>query len=304
MTIEAPILTKLLADKDSRSAQSFSSALACLNSGLEAKKIWNVEVNDAKFTLSNGVNRALDVIIDRWRAERAGSHEYAEWQNDFSSYCSFNQASGRIKRLTKNAPHTVVVCHYIEALQEVASIWNLIQSLKPYIVKGRRPSENKTETQIADELSNTGICAICDRRQKLDAGKMVHHGYQMSDYNHSGYRMGKCFGTRRSCYELSNEANVAYAPILANQLKSYRQALKTLKSGTVETLTVNREKYEGMKRVKELVTLKKGTPEFERELASQISQTEDYIRYTLSDIKINDAKITGWTLQPLKYGGK
>jgi hypothetical protein len=133
---------------------------------------------------------------------------------------------------------------------------------------------------------------------------MVHHGYQMSDYNHSGYRMGKCFGTGYLCYELSNEANVAFAPYLTSKLKGYKGALKTLKSGTIETFTVQREKYEGHKRVKYAVTLTKGTLEFDRELANQISQTELFIKYTKSDIVTNDDRIKNWKLQPLMYGGE
>lgn len=303
MRTEAPLLIALIAAKDSRSAQSFETALACLNSGLETKKIWNVEINDAKFTLSNGVDRGLENIMSRWYKARPANHQYAEWQNDFSSYCGFNQASGRIKRLSKSAPKTPLVIEYLAALQEVVAIWNLIQALKPYIVKGRRPNENKTEAQLAVELKNTGICAICSNRQKLDAGKMVHHGYQMSEYNHAGYRVGKCFGTGYLCYELGNEANVAFAPILESYLKDYRKTLRTLQSG-VDTLVVLRHKYEGGCRVPHNVTLTKGTDEFDRELKNQIEDTKNQIKYTLRDIETNDAKIVGWTLQPLKYGGK
>jgi hypothetical protein len=303
MSIDAPILTKLITDKDSRSAQSFSSALARLNSGLTDKKIWNVEINDAKFTLSNGVNIALDAVFHRYLGGR-GRSNYEEWTNDLSMFCSFNQAAGRIKRLVKKAPKTEIVAEFIAAYQEVDAIWKAICELKPYTVKGRRPNENKTEAQIAEELFNTGICAICGNRQKLSENRMVHHGYQMSEYNHAGYRVGKCFGTRYLCYELSCEANIAFAPILKAHLKDYRSALKVLKSGTVETLIVQRHKYEGGRQVPYNVVLTKGTDEFDRELENRIDSVKANIRFTLSDIESNDSKTLGWTLQPLKYGGK
>ena len=304
MRTQAPAITNLINLKSERSARSFTLALDCLNSGLENKKIWNVEINDAKSTLSNGIDLALDVIFQRWLDSRSANRQYEEWTNDFSMFCSFNQAAGRIKRLTKSAPKTQVVQDYLVALQEVVTIWNLIQSLKPFVVKGRRPSENKTEEQIAADLSNTGICAICGNRQKLTVGTMVHHGYQMSEYNHAGYRIGECFGTRYHCYELGCEANVAFAPILKAHLKDYRQTLKTLQSGTVETLTVQRHKYEGGRQVPYNEILKKGSDEFNRELENQIDHVKANIRFTLSDIETNDSKITGWKLQPLKYGGK
>lgn len=296
MKLDTPILTALLAEKDARYHKLFTSAVETLNKGLAEQKIWNVEINDAKYSLSNGIDRALEVICARHRSNRSADYQYEPWMHDFSSYCSPNQAAGRIKRLTKNAPKTQVIADYIVALGEVAMIWHAIVALKPFIVKGRRPNENKTEAQIAAELSNTGVCAIRNRRQKLEEGRMVHHGYKMSDYNHSGYRIGKCFGVDYLCYELSNEANVAYKPVLAAQLKRYRVALKELKSGTVLTLTVKREKGN--------LVLEKGTREFDQELNNQIWTVESYIRYTKSDIKANDAKISGWKRQPLKYGGK
>jgi hypothetical protein len=302
--IETPILSQLNHEKDSRYHASFVRAIDTLNKGLAEKEIWNVEINDAKFTLGNAVNRALEIIYSRW-LDGKGRTNYEEWTNDLSSFCSFNQAAGRIKRLTKKAPKTPVVEEFLAAYQEVDSIWKAICELKPLIKKGRRPTQNKTEAQIAIELRQTGECAICLRRQKLEnkTDKMVHHGYKMSDYNHSGYRMGKCFGTGYLPYELSNEANVAYAPVLARELKNYKAALKTLKSGTVETLTVIRRKYaaNGLKEDVR-VPLVKGTPEFDKEMGYQIDRTESFIRYTKSDIKANDARIAGWTLQPLKYG--
>jgi len=301
MKTTAPILSKLLHDKDPRSGRSFDLALEHLNVGAANGQIWNVEVNDAKFTLSNAVDRALDVIYHKYLGGR-GRDNYEEWTNDLSMYCSFNQAKGRIARLQKNAPKTAIVAEFIAAYQEVEAIWNLICSLKPITIKGRRPNENKTEAQVALELKNTGMCAICDHRQKLDADKMVHHGYKMSDYNHSGYRIGKCFGTDHLCYELSNEANIAFKPVLTAQLRGYTSALKTLKSGTVETLTVTRQKYVGSRLEDVRVTLMKGTPEFDTELGYEIERTKRFIGYTKSDIKVNDLKISGWTLQPLKYG--
>ena len=301
MALGTPILSKLNQAKDARSGRSFDLAIGTLNSALIDKKIWNVEITDAKFTLSNGVNLALGVMYDRYLG-KGGRTNYEPWTSDLSMYCSFNQAAGRIKRLHKNAPKTQIVSDFIAAYQEVDAIWKAICELKPLIVKGRRPNENKTEAQVAVELRNTGVCAICDRRQKLDDNsKMVHHGYQMSDYNHSGYRMGKCFGTGYPCYEFSNEALLAYAPFLQSKLSGYVSALKSLKSGTILTLTVNRKKFGNNW---DITVLKKGTPEFDRELASQISQTEQFIKYTKFDIVTNDAKIKNWVPQLLMYGGK
>src|SRR5271157_5249405 len=100
MKTTAPILSKLLHDKDPRSGRSFDLALEHLNVGAANGQIWNVEVNDAKFTLSNAVDRALDVIYHKYLGGR-GRDNYEEWTNDLSMYCSFNQAKGRIARLQR-----------------------------------------------------------------------------------------------------------------------------------------------------------------------------------------------------------
>jgi hypothetical protein len=308
--VSAPVLTQLNYEK-AVSRVSFVRALETLNKGLAEKKIWNVELNSAKFTLSNGVDRALEQIAKRSRANRGeATYTYEKWHDDFSSYCSFNQAAGRIKRLTKNAPkNNPVIADYIEALKEVDAIWKAVQSLKPFVQKGRRPNENKTEKQIEEELRNTGVCAICAHRQKLSDDKLVHHGYQMSEYNHAGYRMGKCFGTDYLPYELSNEANVAFAPVLANHRKGVKLSIQTFKSGTVTELDIVESKWNHTLRKseeKKITVYRDGDAvskaRFTRELEFRIARLESEFRMVEKDIETNDAKIEGWTLQPLKYG--
>jgi len=303
--ISTPILSQLNHEKDPRYHESFVRAVETLNRGLAEKEIWNVELNDAKFTLSNAVDRALGIIWNRWLDAR--DHEYEDWQDDFSSYCSFNQAAGRIRRLSKNAPKSKVMQDYIFALGEVVEIWHAIQCLKPHIKKGRRPNQNKTEEQVALELKNTGVCAICNCRQKLDADKIVHHGYQMSEYNHAGVRLGRCFGTDYLCYELNNAANIAYAPVLANHRTNIESGLRTLKSGTVLTFEIeesdwNHKTHKADKKKVHVYKTGLTADKFARELASRIDHLEYELRTVNTDIKTNDAKIRNWILQPLKYG--
>jgi hypothetical protein len=194
---------------------------------------------------------------------------------------------------------------YIATLDLIAEWFQFLKSFKPIIKKGRRPNVNKTEAMIAEENFNTGVCAICACRQKLDdASAMVMHGYQMSEYNHAGYRMGKCFGVAYKPYELSPEANVAFKPVLANYRTGIKKSLATLPKLT--EVTVNSHKWEGGKRVAVSVTYTKEANqyEFNQEIASRQSRLEYELGTVEDDIKINNAKIENWTLQPLKYGCK
>jgi hypothetical protein len=305
--LDVPVISRLNHEKDARYHVNFVRAVEALNKGLADQKIWNVEVDDAKFTLSSAVDRALHTICERHRSTRSPDYGREPWTADFSGYCDFNQAAGRIKRLTKNAPKTPAILDYIEALKEVDVIWKAIQSLKPFIQKGRRPNENKTQEQIEKELRNTGICAICAHRQKLDDDKMVHHGYEMSEYNHSGCRVGECFGTDYPCYELSNEANIAYAPRLLTYQKDLTLALKTYNSGKITELEIEESEWNYKTRksdVKKITVHKTGptAEKFARELKYRIGRVESQLRDVTNDIEINQAKIDNWKLKLLAYG--
>lgn len=305
-TITTPILSKLNFEK--QAGNRFDAAIDTLNASLTAKKIWNSELSDVKYTLSNGVDRALNIICERDRSKRnldSYPYRYEEWQKDFSGYCGFNQAAGRIKRLTKKAPKTAVVSEYLAALAEVVAIWNAIVALKPFVVKGRKPNQNKTEAQIAEELRNTGMCGICSSRQKLNADKLVKHGYEMSEYNHSGVQVGKCFGVGYLAYELSNESCVAYAPVLERERKATMASIKLFKSGTIKTITATKYVWEKGRQVEKMVTLfstGETAADFQKEIESVIYQRESELRMVNNAIKSNKANIDNWTLQPLKYG--
>jgi hypothetical protein len=116
--------------------------------------------------------------------------------------------------------------------------------------------------------------------------------------------VGKCFGVGYKPYELSNEANVAFAPALEGHRKAIAAALKTLPK--LVSVEVRREKFEGGKRVKFAVTITKEANEYEfnQEIANRQSRLEYELDMVEADIKTNNAKITGWTLQPLTYGSK
>ncbi len=219
-------------------------------------------------------------------------------------FMNTQSASKVLRNLEKQGYGDSTILEYMEFLREVVEIGKLIKAVKPFVVKGRRPVE-KTEEELRDETFNTGVCAICANRQKLDnAVVMVMHGYQMSDYNHSGYRVGKCFGVGYKPYELSNEANVAFAPVLENHLKGIVKAIKTLMSGEITSVEVKKEKWENHNRVEYKVTytLIENPVEFNREMQSRIETLKSELNMVRQDISINKAKIEKWMLQPLKYG--
>jgi hypothetical protein len=293
-------------------APRFQEELSILEKGLADKKIWNVQLVDAKFRISNDIDKAAEFYANPFYEQRRNERD--SWDSndprfDISMFMNTQSAPKLLRGLEKhNGYGNPVILTYMEFLREVVQIGNLIKALKPYVVKGRRPVE-KTEEQLRDETFNTGMCAICARRQKLEMSLgMVMHGYQMSDYNHRGWRIGKCFGVGYKPYELSNEANVAFAPVLENHRKGIAQAIRTLKSGKVTTLDVTKDKYDSSvgKRVEYTVTYTKAEnpAEFAHEMEVRLARLDSELRMVTDDIKTNKAKIDNWTAQPLQYGAK
>jgi hypothetical protein len=287
-------------------APRFQEQIAVLEAGLAAQKIWNVQVEDAKYVISRSIDDATNSYAEPFYVQKRSSA--VTWDSndpryDVSCYMNTTSAPKVLRNLEKQHGFgNPLILEYMEFLREVVEIGKLIKAIKPFVVKGRRPVE-KSEADLIAENFNTGICAICARRQKLDvATRMVMHGYQMSDYNHAGYRVGKCFGVEYKPYELSNEANIAFAPVLESHRKGIVAALKTLPS--LVSVDVQCQKWENGKRVGYTKTFTKEANqyEFNQEIANRQSRLEFELSTVKQDIQINKAKIENWTLQPLKYG--
>src|SRR5271157_416783 len=173
--------------------KKFEAALHAIQAGIEAGKIYNQEFQDAKSYVSGGCEHAQHISSD---GARGRGQRFGDCRDNIGYAFGMNQAakmSRELKKLGKRFPElfTTGIENYVVTLDQIDAIWKWLQSVKPIIVKGRKPNENKTEAQIAAELSNTGVCAICNHRQKLNEGRLVMHGYEMSEYNHSGYRVGR-----------------------------------------------------------------------------------------------------------------
>jgi hypothetical protein len=228
--IETPIIKSYLSKNDlARDLVRYELCLDTLEGAICKGHIYNVVFNDTKFSIGRHVERVLGKA---WEESReAFSRPPYQYHNDISMFCGFNQAAGRIKRLSK-LPRIPALDRYIGLLKEIVVIWNTFVELKPLVIKGRRPPENPTDV----DLTNTGHCGVCGRLQKLKDHKLVHHGFKISDGRgwYFGYRAGSCFAVGYEPYELSCAANIAYLVKLGEWLKSAEEAYVYLNSGTVE----------------------------------------------------------------------
>lgn len=296
-----------------RMIQNLHRAVEVFTAAVASKEIYNVEYKDHYQDISRAVEEAFDCHshqhIEEFRAERQ-SWDATDPRMYLWYHPSFANVGGALKKLAKKFEgKDKQVDSFLPILREAVALLELCKSVKPFIKKGRRPNVNKTEAMIAEENFNTGVCAICANRQKLEHGAevLVMHGYQMSDYNHAGYRVGKCFGVGYKPYELSNEANIAFAPVLEDHRRGIANAIKTWKSGKITEVQVTREgkwNGRGYDKIELTFTLEANPVEFKQEVEHRIDRLEYELSMVKADIKTNNAKINDWTLQPLKYGSE
>lgn len=292
--------------------QRFDSAIATLNEACQEQKIFNAELESVKFDLSRCIDDALDVVTEpheaRWRGKyESMDYDYRKlvWDN-VSSYCSFNQASGRIARLTKK-PEILrdlpELGPYISCLREIDAIWKAIRFLKPFVLKGRRPSLTPPKEE---DLSGTGTCPACEGLFKLTGAKrLVQHGFRISDgYGHYfGYRSGKCFGVEYLPYELSKEGNIAYQRHIEARLILVKENLRRHVDGEIEQLY--KESYERGPQGRwenRIVTVLKGDKGFDYLLSLEIARLHGEIDCLSRIIQRQSALILHWSLKPLPHG--
>ena len=312
-TLTTPLLDAAL-QTDPRLASRFHrwvNAKATLVESIATQHIWNVDFVDAKDTLSRGIDevmrqvyamslseyrrvRELNIRLDNnWDLQQRTYKAHVE----FCSSCQMNQAAGRIKRLAKfmdlaNVPH------YVEVLKEVVLLHEAVQAVKPFIEKGRKPSE----TAVEIDLTHTGECPICCRTQKLTANrKMVHHGFEISggSGHYYGYRRGSCFGVGYPPSELSCEANIAYIPVLERALAETRKHLAMLNGNEYESHSVTGHWREGIRMVPRTVEYARGTKEYAKVNESMIREAESHIRGYEEAIEAQKHLVSVWKPRPL-----
>jgi hypothetical protein len=284
--------------------ERFETAVTLLEQGIANKNIWNVDYVAAKDTLSNLWERASDEVykpLMKFYYHEEPPRAYSWADNDPRrnlGLCQFMNTPGYLKKLrtVRNAPELEP---YIALLAEAAKFATDFKAVKPFIVKGRKPSENPVEKDV----TNTGICPVCMKRHKLAFNStMVAHGYTIK----GGYggRNGMCVGHGYKAWEIAPDGAIAFKTGLEGFLKELNQTLTDLQQSNYptmrETVRVRKEfgRFEDEKRVWD-----KGTPQYERIRQSSIHSTESQIRYVTRDIEELTARIDAWKPQPLKYGG-
>lgn len=310
--MNTPVIDKLLAGHaegsshfttpdraNARLIKLFGESKIGLEQALAAGIIYNTEYKDAYSYLSRASEDAFDLATAPFRG---GDTKWE--QNDPRWYTvyhpSFANAGGAVKKLLKFKGKEPRVDALLPVLEEAAQLVELTKKVKPLIKKGRKPNPN----YIPPDETNTGMCAICQHRQKLTKVQaMVDHGFRISDGLHYfGSRVGHCFGVNYKPYELSCEANKKFVIYLQAELKRTEEHLAELKSGEIAELHVVLEERRAFNTIKTPKTLHRDVPEeknaFDRELERRVYSAEQQISYLKSDIKGQEKLIREWVSRP------
>lgn len=265
----------------------FRASLAALEAALLAGKVWNQEFISHKSNISRATEHAQHIAAD---ATRTRGQRYGDVRDEIGYAFQMNQAA-KLSRSLKKLPAALLTPEiqlYIDTLDQITALWDYLKQFKPLIIKGRKPSENHKEPDI----TNTGICAACECRQKLGSDlRMVHHGFKISNGGgqYFGYRAGRCIGCDYLPYEFSADGTRALLVALKQQLEFVRKTLRTLEARPQEL----RE---------DKVVYPIGTPEYEQVLAGKIAHTKSTVSHLRTDIKRQESRIAAWQLRPLLDG--
>src|ERR1700739_27094 len=306
-----PNLTAFVTSNSRRpdALERFEVNIQKLQKGLDEKHIWNVDFVEAKDALVRLCDEAKEAKAMEWlRSEKAKDRDtrYAPDDVRWSVYYTpqVSNMPGAYKRLLKfvGTGEGPEFDSAVEMFGEIAQVAELIKSLKPYIEKGRKPSENPKEVDV----TNTGICPVCFKRHKLSFNStLVAHGYTIP--RGWGGRNGMCMGHGFKAWELAPDGALAFKEAMEKLLANMEKQLADYKASNHEELKdkVRVRKGEGLyaRYVDEVRTYAKGTREYERIRESSIYSLESSIRYITSDLETITSRIANWKPEPLKYGG-
>ena len=160
--------------------ERFRVALEAFDSAVVNRQMWNVDYVDHKYRLNQIAEDAIESAAEGFRAPRRGvnSGNYPQWDSGDPRWNAiyapqFSNTPGAAKKLQKyRGKEGVGFDEYVDMLDDVAKVALLVKSVKPFIQKGRKPSEHPVEV----EYTNPGICPICGKRQKLNKDRLVAHG--------------------------------------------------------------------------------------------------------------------------------
>ncbi len=267
----------------------FNAAVETIAAGVEAARIFNVDLKDAKDCL----NRRYDEAGDALRAiycnagawEKLPADVYAAI--DSVSFMACHDAISGSKKLAKAPSHPAVEA-YRAVVAEGLILAQALAALKSFVVMGRKVDPKAVAARAA-KLANVksqprATCACCFSNQAVLPNGLIHdHGYTLPQ---AWMKSGSCYGVRFQPLEVSSAGLVFMAELLKKHLASSKAALK---AAPARTSIVKSNRFSGKS-----VTLNVGDAGFNYEIKSLIFGLEQDIRHASKDLAKFEQAIAAW----------
>ncbi len=268
-----------------------------LDAAITAQHIWNVDHSDLKDRLSYLLDQGREVAQKAFLAVPERQGDFNEIMNDlYYSHgypATFNSIIKRVAKATiKGVPakYQPALKAYQDYVAEFGPICKKFVSVKPFVVKGRKPSTDPRKTPERT-IDNTGTCSVCGQNVKLSGGKIVMHGYEVKWNSFQG----QCPGVGFDAFEISPVGAVAY-----------KDSMEAMKVGREEALAdlpnVTELWKESVFRGQPGKMIPKNDPAFQQLYTITKGRLEGDIRHLGHIITDFEKKITRWVAKALPDG--
>lgn len=254
---------------------TFEELNIALDRCIAAGEIYNVDFQDWKsYAATRTLEAELDACSKAYLAIPQDEREEADsdlyWARVGVSIMTFPSKKLVAAADVSNSEYSVAVRGIINKWTPVAEKF---KTLKPMIVKGRKPSDTPRKTPERT-LDNTGTCACCGQNVKLDnGGKIVNHGFTIR----YGYQEGQCPAVGCDPIEVSTEGLLKFGEMLNRMLMSANSAALTL-NARIHT-TTDAEKMKALR--------------------GQVYQAERQVKWIGQDLAKVQERVVEWKSAPL-----
>ncbi|AFX93561.1 hypothetical protein G646_gp093 [Serratia phage phiMAM1] len=186
-----------------------AEALTTLSQATAAKKIYNVDFEATKSTLTRAFEKLYQERISKVHLWGGLWEKLSEAEEAVSGGITVSSIPSVLSALKKVKAYKGEPTQFMKDLSEVieglAAVATEINELKPFIVKGRKPSGKEPAPENPNKIVKT--CACCFRAIAVGSdGKMVHHGYRRPG---DGFQTASCMGISYRPLEVSSDGLVA-----------------------------------------------------------------------------------------------
>lgn len=267
----------------------FDTAVGMLVEGAEAGPIRNVDLQDAKDTLSRILDTAWtkNVLKPHFSDGRLWSQPLLtrDLYHDIHlmGLHSVIAASKKASKSHADGPAAEAIRAFVA---EALPLAMLAASLKDKVVKGRAPATGTAAAINPDKHVRT--CPVCFRQIAVRQGKMVHHGYSRPE---PGWQTASCQGIRFPPLEQS-PAGLEWVIGWMRQLLHNQHDVLAKPDQPPETLLIKRG-YTA-----QAATVRRGDPGWQVAFERHVQETKSNIKRYSSELAYLERLLSQWRPVP------